>query len=323
MPAGTSCRRGARPGPGRPTGRACGPGTRHRPAAARRRPRVLRNTAISGRDPVEVGRRPSPSARPGFPCCARCRRRSTGAAAARHRPRGPADRDPARPRPRGRRSPAGPRHVAVFLAAVQRRGAPHVPPADDGDAQRPPQDGGQPGQGTSRWRMGAWSHANRTPRSGHRTPISDGGQPRLHWVGLRPIHLQVASLSSVALCIGLWIRAKTVDQDERGNAERRALFAGLWPPTLWLIWGFDPGSRNGVRALLLGQTRCGSSAERACVPGRSTTTRRWRRSTGGPRATGTSTRPRRAHRAGAAWPAGARRGRSRRPACWCAALRVQ
>jgi hypothetical protein len=37
------------------------------------------------------------------------------------------------------------------------------------------------------------------------------------------------------LCIGLWIRAKTVDQDERGNAERRALFVGLWAPTLWLI----------------------------------------------------------------------------------------
>lgn len=28
---------------------------------------------------------------------------------------------------------------------------------------------------------------------------------------------------------------KTVDQDERGNAERRALFVGLWPPTIWLI----------------------------------------------------------------------------------------
>ena len=37
------------------------------------------------------------------------------------------------------------------------------------------------------------------------------------------------------LCIGLWIRAKTVDQDERGNAERRALFVGLWPPMFWLI----------------------------------------------------------------------------------------
>jgi hypothetical protein len=57
----------------------------------------------------------------------------------------------------------------------------------------------------------------------------------LHGAGLRRAHLQIASLSSVALCVGLWIRAKTVDQDERGNAERRALFVGLWPPTLWLI----------------------------------------------------------------------------------------
>ena len=53
--------------------------------------------------------------------------------------------------------------------------------------------------------------------------------------GLRSTHLQLASLGSVGLCVGLWIRAKTVDQDERGNAERRALFVGLWPPTLWLI----------------------------------------------------------------------------------------
>ena len=53
--------------------------------------------------------------------------------------------------------------------------------------------------------------------------------------GLRPWHMQIASMSAIALCIGLWIRAKTVDQDERGNAERRALFVGLWPPTLWLI----------------------------------------------------------------------------------------
>ncbi len=47
--------------------------------------------------------------------------------------------------------------------------------------------------------------------------------------------MQCLSLGSVGLCIGLWIRAKTVDQDERGNAERRALFVGLWPPTIWLI----------------------------------------------------------------------------------------
>jgi hypothetical protein len=43
------------------------------------------------------------------------------------------------------------------------------------------------------------------------------------------------SFGSIALCLALWIRAKTVDQDERGNAERRALFVGLWPPTLYLI----------------------------------------------------------------------------------------
>ncbi|MGI8446878.1 MAG: hypothetical protein ACR2MP_06795 [Streptosporangiaceae bacterium] len=57
----------------------------------------------------------------------------------------------------------------------------------------------------------------------------------LRQVGVRGAHFQAASLGSIALCIGLWIRAKTVDQDERGNAERRALFVGLWPPMFWLI----------------------------------------------------------------------------------------
>ena len=53
--------------------------------------------------------------------------------------------------------------------------------------------------------------------------------------GVRSGHMQILSMGSIGLCIGLWIRAKTVDQDERGNAERRALFVGLWPPTIWLI----------------------------------------------------------------------------------------
>jgi hypothetical protein len=53
--------------------------------------------------------------------------------------------------------------------------------------------------------------------------------------GIRGWYLHVASLGSVGLCIGLWIRAKTVDQEERANAERRALFVGLWPPMFWLI----------------------------------------------------------------------------------------
>jgi hypothetical protein len=48
-----------------------------------------------------------------------------------------------------------------------------------------------------------------------------------------PLH--AASMASIGLCIGLWLRAKTVDQEERGNAERRALFVGLWPPIFWLI----------------------------------------------------------------------------------------
>ena len=57
----------------------------------------------------------------------------------------------------------------------------------------------------------------------------------IHRAGVRSWHIQLASLAAVQLCIGLWIRAKTVDQDERGNAERRAIFVGLWPPFLWLV----------------------------------------------------------------------------------------
>lgn len=43
------------------------------------------------------------------------------------------------------------------------------------------------------------------------------------------------SLGSIVVCVFLWIRAKTIGEDERANAERRALFVGLWPPMLWLI----------------------------------------------------------------------------------------
>jgi hypothetical protein len=57
----------------------------------------------------------------------------------------------------------------------------------------------------------------------------------LHSMGLRSAHLHGASFASILLCLSLWIRAKTVDQEERGNAERRALFVGLWPPMFWLI----------------------------------------------------------------------------------------
>ncbi len=57
---------------------------------------------------------------------------------------------------------------------------------------------------------------------------------------------RAASLASVGLCIGLWIRAKTVDQDERGNAERRALFVGLWPAMLWMIGDTVDGASRRV-----------------------------------------------------------------------------
>jgi hypothetical protein len=53
------------------------------------------------------------------------------------------------------------------------------------------------------------------------------------------------SFGSVGLCIALWIRAKIIGEDERGNAERRALFVGLWPPMLWLIG--DTFSRQAPR----------------------------------------------------------------------------
>ena len=74
-------------------------------------------------------------------------------------------------------------------------------------------------------------------RSGRQPPAASPSMltKHLHDAGLRAWHMQCFSLGSVGLCIGLWIRAKTVDQDERGNAERRALFVGLWPPTIWLI----------------------------------------------------------------------------------------
>ncbi len=58
---------------------------------------------------------------------------------------------------------------------------------------------------------------------------------RLHDAGLRGWQLHIASLASIWLCVGLWIRAKTIGEDERGNAERRALFVGLWPPMFWLM----------------------------------------------------------------------------------------
>lgn len=57
---------------------------------------------------------------------------------------------------------------------------------------------------------------------------------------------RAASLGSIGLCVGLWLRAKTVDQDERGNAERRALFVGLWPAVFWMIGDTADGASRRV-----------------------------------------------------------------------------
>lgn len=52
---------------------------------------------------------------------------------------------------------------------------------------------------------------------------------------VRSQHLYALSLTTVLHCAALWIRAKTIGEDERENAERRALFVGLWPSMFWLM----------------------------------------------------------------------------------------
>lgn len=70
--------------------------------------------------------------------------------------------------------------------------------------------------------------------------------PLLSRSPLRAHHLYGLSVGAVGLCVALWIRAKTIGEDERDNAERRALFVGLWPPLLWLI-GDSLGRAAGRR----------------------------------------------------------------------------
>ena len=67
----------------------------------------------------------------------------------------------------------------------------------------------------------------------------------LHRLGVRSAPLHLASVGSIGLCVLLWMRAKAVDHDERGNAERRALFVGLWPPMFWLIGDSVRGVERG------------------------------------------------------------------------------
>jgi hypothetical protein len=74
---------------------------------------------------------------------------------------------------------------------------------------------------------------------------------------LRPRSSQFYGLAmgTIVLCVALWIRAKTIGEDERGNAERRALFVGLWPVMFWQIGDAlrrseDRRARSGLAGLL-------------------------------------------------------------------------
>ena len=69
----------------------------------------------------------------------------------------------------------------------------------------------------------------------------------LRRVPVSGLPLHVASLGSIGLCIGLWVRAKTVTEEERGNAERRALFVGTWPAMFWLIGDAVDRAHTGRR----------------------------------------------------------------------------
>jgi hypothetical protein len=80
--------------------------------------------------------------------------------------------------------------------------------------------------------------------------------------------LHSTSLGSVALCVALWIRAKTIGEDERGNAERRALFVGLWPPMLWLMG-------DTVRRPLAQRSRRRGASSRVRAAARSVKLARW------------------------------------------------
>ena len=82
--------------------------------------------------------------------------------------------------------------------------------------------------------MGSIIGVSREARHGNRK-VTMLIEQVLHRSRVRSFHLKLASMGAVAFCIGLWTHAKGYDQDERGNAERRALFVGLWPPTLWLL----------------------------------------------------------------------------------------
>ena len=53
--------------------------------------------------------------------------------------------------------------------------------------------------------------------------------------GVTSRHVRAAAYASGALSLFSYIRSKSLDQSQRGHAEYRAVFIGLWGPTLWVI----------------------------------------------------------------------------------------
>ena len=90
--------------------------------------------------------------------------------------------------------------------------------------------------------------------AGSRRPCS---RP-LHDIGLRGSYAHTASLASIGLCITLWIRAKTVDQDER---ERRAPRAVRGPVAADVLAhrGLAAGARGRPHATGLAAPRSGTA----------------------------------------------------------------
>ena len=58
---------------------------------------------------------------------------------------------------------------------------------------------------------------------------------RLRAGGLTSRQVRAAAYISGALSLGSWIRSGSLDQSQRGDAEYRAVFIGLWVPTLWVV----------------------------------------------------------------------------------------
>ena len=78
-------------------------------------------------------------------------------------------------------------------------------------------------------------------------------------------HLHLLSLGFVLYYLGLWIRAKTIDQSQRAHAERRALYVGS---------GLPRSGSSAMRSSVTSDETATSAARRRCGPAMRRTGRR-------------------------------------------------